>query len=239
LVNLQNITKEYNNGRISVQALRGITFNIEAGEFVAIMGPSGSGKSTLMNLVGCLDRPSSGSYKLDDKEVARLSDAELAEVRNKCIGFIFQSFNLLPKLSALQNVELPLIYAGVTGRERARRARKALEEVGLADRMHHRPSELSGGQQQRVAVARALVNQPKLILADEPTGNLDSKSGLEIMQILDDLNQQGNTVVMVTHDAQVAAWANRLIVVHDGCIQCDKQQEKAGGIRRAEAGEGD
>ncbi|HHW10634.1 MAG TPA: ABC transporter ATP-binding protein [Firmicutes bacterium] len=226
MLRLQNITKVYNNGRISVQALRDINFHIKPGEFVAIMGPSGSGKSTLMNILGCLDRPTTGSYKLDNKEVARLSDAELAEVRNKYIGFIFQSFNLLPKLSALQNVELPLIYAGVTGRERARRARKALEDVGLAERMHHRPTELSGGQQQRVAIARALVNQPKLILADEPTGNLDSKSGLEIMQILDQLNKEGNTIVMVTHDPQVAAWAGRLIEVYDGCIKNDRLQEQ-------------
>lgn len=222
MIRVQNVKKVYSNGRVSVEALRGVTFHIQAGEFVSIMGPSGSGKSTLMNLLGCLDSPTSGSFILDGVEVAGLTETQLAEVRNKRIGFVFQSFNLLPRLTALQNVELPLMYAGVPPKERHLLAREALTKVGLAKRMTHYPKELSGGQQQRVAVARALVNKPKLILADEPTGNLDSHSGVEIMTMLTELNDQGNTVVLVTHDNEIAAWTKRILMVRDGCIVEDR-----------------
>jgi putative ABC transport system ATP-binding protein len=221
MIRVQDLRKVYSNGRVSVEALRGVTFHIKAGEFVAIMGPSGSGKSTLMNILGCLDSPSAGSYTLDGIEVAGMSDSKLADVRNQLIGFVFQSFNLLPKLTALQNVEVPLIYAGIARKERLKRARAALERVGLADRLHHFPQELSGGQQQRVAIARALVCDPKLFLADEPTGNLDSRSGTEIMQILSELNAQGNTVVIVTHDREIAKWTKRVLQMRDGLLEHD------------------
>jgi putative ABC transport system ATP-binding protein len=221
LIRLENITKVFTNGRITVQALRGVTFHIRAGEFVALMGPSGSGKSTLMSIIGCLDVPSSGSYTLNGIKVAGTTDSQLAAIRNRHIGFVFQAFNLLPRLNALDNVALPLMYAGVSLRERRNRAREALERVGLSDRMDHLPAELSGGQQQRVAVARALVTKAPLILADEPTGNLDSRSGVEIMTIFSELHKQGHTVLLVTHDSEVAAWTQRVLEMRDGLIVSD------------------
>jgi putative ABC transport system ATP-binding protein len=221
VIRIKDLTKVYTNGRITVEALRGINFHIKPGEFVSIMGPSGSGKSTLMNVLGCLDTPTTGSYILDGHEVAGLTDAQLADLRNRCIGFVFQSFNLLPRLNALENVELPLLYAGVPTKERHTRAKEALDRVGLADRMTHLPKELSGGQQQRVAVARALVGKAKLVLADEPTGNLDSHSGEEIMTIFSELNAQGHTVVIVTHDTGIAHWTKRVLLVRDGLVVQD------------------
>ncbi len=205
-------------GSIDVQALRGIDLEIDRNEYLAIMGPSGSGKSTLMNILGCLDRPSSGQFLLAGRDVAQLSDPELSRLRNAFVGFVFQTFNLLPRATALGNVRVPLIYAGVRGREQRRRASEALERVGLGDRMHHRPSELSGGQRQRVAIARALVNEPSLVLADEPTGNLDSTTGDEIMRILDDLHGAGNTILLVTHESRIAKHAKRRILMHDGQV---------------------
>jgi putative ABC transport system ATP-binding protein len=221
IIEVKDLTKVYGAGESAVYALAGLNTSVNKGEFVAVMGPSGSGKSTLMNIIGCLDRPSSGSYLLDQRDVSRLSKNELAEARNQKIGFIFQSFNLLARLSALDNVMMPMLYnpdAALNDKERRRRATQALEAVGLDKRLHHRPNELSGGQQQRVAIARALVNRPSLILADEPTGNLDSRSGEEIMGLLNDLHQQGATVVMVTHEPDIAAHAQRIICVRDGKI---------------------
>jgi len=218
VIEIVNVTKTFPMGQEEVHALRGVSLSVEAGEYGAIIGPSGSGKSTLMDILGCLSRPSSGAYLLDEEDVSRLSDKRLAEVRNRKIGFVFQSYHLLARATALKNVEMPLIYAGIGRRERRRRAQDALESVGLGDRMGHRSSQLSGGQKQRVAIARALVNNPSLILADEPTGNLDSKSGDEILEILSDLNDQGNTLLVVTHDEKIAQRCKRVIKIFDGLI---------------------
>jgi len=220
---LRDITKIYQMGDTVVNALDGVTLDVAAGEFTAIMGPSGSGKSTLMNILGCLDRPTSGSYSLDGEEVATLGDDALAVIRNRKIGFVFQSFNLLPRMSALQNVALPMVYAGVEPRTRIERAAKALALVGLENRLHHKPNELSGGQRQRVAIARSLVNDPAIIMADEPTGNLDTKSGNEIMEIFKDLNAQGRTVVLITHEPDIAVNAKRVVHVRDGKIIRDER----------------
>jgi putative ABC transport system ATP-binding protein len=225
LLDLDAVTKTYHLGDMPLQVLHGVTLRIERGDSVAIMGSSGSGKSTLMNFLGCLDKPSSGHYRLDGRDVSRLSRGELAEVRNRTIGFVFQNFNLLSRTSALENVELPLIYAGVGTRERTRRAKASLERVGLGDRLEHHPSQLSGGQQQRVAIARALVSNPKLILADEPTGNLDSRTSVEIMAIFQELGALGITVVLVTHESDIATYARRVIVLKDGLVKDDHRQE--------------
>ncbi len=226
VIEAEGITKVYRMGDIEVHALRGVDVRIARGEIVSIMGPSGSGKTTLMNILGCLDRPTSGSYSLDGSQVAELSDDQLAAIRNKKVGFVFQSFNLLGRQTALTNVELPMRYAGV-GNGRRRRAMEALEAVGLGDRIQHRPNELSGGEQQRVAIARALVNNPAMIMADEPTGNLDSKSGVEIVRILLDLNKDlGTTLIFVTHDPAIAAYTNRVISLLDGLITEDRIAEK-------------
>ncbi len=223
LIEAQNLRKVYQMGGIEVHALRGIDLQVERGDFVAIMGPSGSGKSSLMDILGCLSRPTSGSYKLDGEEVAKLSENRLATIRNQKIGFIFQAYNLLPRTNALHNVELPMIYAKVPRRERRQRAIEALETVGLADRIYHKPSEMSGGQQQRVAIARALVNNPSIIFADEPTGNLDTKSSEEIMGVFTQLNENGNTILMVTHENDIAAYAKRIIRLRDGLIESDER----------------
>jgi putative ABC transport system ATP-binding protein len=221
---LRDVSKVYGHGETAVWALRGVSLEIGDGEFVAIMGPSGSGKSTLMNILGCLDVPTSGSYLLDGVEVAGLTDDELAVIRNRKIGFVFQSFNLLPRLSAVEQVEVPLAYARVPTRERRRRAIAALEAVGLGDRLHHKPTELSGGQQQRVAIARALVTQPSIILADEPTGNLDSRTSAEIMAIFERLHADGITLVYITHEAEIAAHAQRVITMRDGQVVADERR---------------
>jgi putative ABC transport system ATP-binding protein len=221
LIETNDLWKTYVMGTEEIHALRGVSVQIERGEYVAIMGPSGSGKSTLMNLIGCLDTPSKGSYLLNGKQVSQMNDDELARIRNEEIGFVFQTFNLLPRATALHNVELPLVYAGITSRERQQLARRALERVELADRMTHRPNQLSGGQRQRVAVARALVNNPSILLADEPTGNLDSKTGAEIMGLFHRLHEAGNTIVLVTHEAEVAAHAHRVIHIRDGQVEDD------------------
>ena len=224
LIDVQDITKTYKLGKdVEVHALRGVTFNVAKGEFVAIMGPSGSGKSTLMDILGCLAKPTSGTYWLDEQEVGFLSDNRLAEIRNKKVGFVFQSFNLLARTTALHNVELPLIYSGPSRKERKKRAFAALESVGLAERVNHKSNELSGGQIQRVAIARALVNNPSIIFADEPTGNLDTKSGAEIMEIFDRLNDEGNTIIMVTHERYIAEHARRIIHLKDGLIEDDER----------------
>ncbi|NUR55745.1 MAG: ABC transporter ATP-binding protein [Acidobacteria bacterium] len=221
MITTTDLWKTYVMGSEEIHALRGVSIDIERGEYVAIMGPSGSGKSTLMNLIGCLDTPSRGSYTLNGKEVASMNDDELARIRNEEIGFVFQTFNLLPRATALHNVELPLVYAGVPARERQERARQALEKVELTQRASHRPNELSGGQRQRVAIARALVNDPSILLADEPTGNLDSKTGVEIMAVFERLHGAGNTIVLVTHEADIAAHAHRVIHIRDGQVEKD------------------
>jgi len=219
---LSNIHKIYKLGGETVNALAGLSLTINPGDFTAIMGPSGSGKSTLMNILGCLDRPTSGSYLLDGQEVAKLNDDELAITRNKKIGFVFQSFNLLPRMSTLQNVALPMVYAGVEKTERLRRSEQVLTMVGLKERMNHQPNELSGGQRQRVAIARALVNDPTIIMADEPTGNLDTKAGDEVMAIFSELNVQGRTIILVTHEPEIATYAKRVVYVRDGLIERDE-----------------
>ena len=229
VIQIRDLRREYQMGGETVRALRGVDLAIRRNEYVAIMGPSGSGKSTLMNLIGCLDTPTGGEYWLNGQEVSRMSDDHLARVRNREIGFVFQTFNLLPRASALQNVELPLVYAGAGGRERRERAREALVRVGLEDRMDHRPNELSGGQRQRVAIARALVNRPSILLADEPTGNLDTATSEEIMRVFAALHDQGQTVIMVTHEADIAAHAARVVVLRDGKVETDtsRRQEAA------------
>ncbi|QEK13118.1 ABC transporter ATP-binding protein [Crassaminicella thermophila] len=222
MIKIENLKKIYKNGSVSVEALKGVNMEVNQGEFVSIMGPSGSGKSTLMNILGCLDKPSQGRYELDGEKIEELNDSQLAGIRNKKIGFVFQSFNLLPRITALKNVELPMMYAGVPSKERRKRAIEALERVGLGDRLEHKSSELSGGQRQRVAIARALVNQPAVILADEPTGNLDTKSGDEIMAIFQRLNEEGVTIVMVTHEPEIAQHTKRVVTFRDGEIIEDK-----------------
>src|SRR5437763_384754 len=224
LIRLEKISRRYQMGAETIHALREVSLGIERGEYVAIMGPSGSGKSTLMNVVGCLDTPSSGQYELNGAQVSQMDDNELAEIRNKEIGFVFQTFNLLPRSDALRNVELPLIYAGMGAEQRRKIALQALDSVGLSDRIHHKPNELSGGQRQRVAVARALVNSPSILLADEPTGNLDSATSAELMQVFGDLHRQGQTIVMVTHEHDIAAHAARVVTLRDGVIATDQLQ---------------
>lgn len=226
IIAIKNLRKTYVMGDTEVKALQSISLNIHKNEYVALMGPSGSGKSTLMNLLGCLDSPTSGEYELNNTNVSTMTDSELAEVRNKEIGFVFQTFNLLPRLSALENVALPLVYAGISKSKRTERAEEVLRSVGLGDRMDHKPNELSGGQRQRVAIARALVNRPSIILADEPTGNLDSKTSVEIMNILGELHKQGNTIILVTHEPDIAEYAHRVVRMRDGLIESDVMNEK-------------
>ena len=222
MLEIKKIKKIYQMGKVKVEALRGVSFYIDKGEFVAIMGPSGSGKSTLMHIIGCLDQPTEGSFIISGKDVSKLNDERLAEIRNKSIGFVFQQFNLLSRTSILHNVEIPLIYAGLNTKRRREMAKQVLESVGLGDRVKHKPSEISGGEKQRAAIARALVNDPLIILADEPTGNLDTKTGSEIMDIFDKLHQQGHTVIMVTHEAEIARHARRIIHLRDGLIEKDE-----------------
>ena len=225
LIELDQVTRDYTMGDVVLHALRGVTLSVNSGEFVAVMGASGSGKSTLMNVLGCLDRPSNGSYRLNGREVSTLSRDELAALRNRTLGFVFQNFNLLSRTSAQENVELPLLYAGVPAAERVRRARAALERVGLGNRLDHHPNQLSGGQQQRVAIARALVGEPRVILADEPTGNLDSQTSVEVMALLQALGAGGITVVLVTHEADIAAFAARVITMRDGDVVSDERRD--------------
>jgi putative ABC transport system ATP-binding protein len=226
VIEIHDIVKNYQVGSVIVRALRSVTINIDKNEYVAIMGPSGSGKSTLMNLLGCLDTPTSGRYILNNTDVSKMEDDFLAEIRNKEIGFVFQTFNLLPRYTALENVTLPLIYGGVQKVEREKMAMETMEQVGLGDRMNHKPNELSGGQRQRVAIARALVNKPSIILADEPTGNLDSKTSLDIMGLLDEIHKKGNTVIVVTHEEEIARHAARIIKLFDGEVSQDYHNEK-------------
>lgn len=230
IIDTKDIARKYTMGSETIHALKSISIQIERGEYVAFMGPSGSGKSTLMNIIGCLDTPSSGTYVLNDNDVSDLTENELAEIRNKEIGFVFQTFNLLPRASALENVALPLVYAGYNGEERKEMAMTTLEGVGLSDRADHKPNELSGGQRQRVAIARALVNDPSIILADEPTGNLDSKTSYSIMDLFADLHNKGNTIIMVTHEEDIAEYAHRIIRLRDGLIESDEVNKN---IRKA------
>jgi putative ABC transport system ATP-binding protein len=226
VIQITELTKVYQMGQTEVHALAGVSFDIQENEFIAIMGPSGSGKSTLMNMIGCLDTPSTGDYILNGNNVSNMDDAELAEVRNREIGFVFQTFNLLPRTSCLSNVELPLIYAGMKSAERKARATEVLTKVGLGDRIDHKPNELSGGQRQRVAIARALVNHPSILLADEPTGNLDTKTGEEIMMLFEELYRQGNTIIVVTHEQEIADHARRIIRLRDGILESDQKVER-------------
>ena len=237
LIQLEDVSKVYQMGDVQVRALRGVSLRIGQGEFVAIMGASGSGKSTLMNIVGCLDRPTTGRYLLEGREVSHLSRDELARIRNRTVGFVFQSFNLLSRTTALENVELPLVYAGLSRRERHRRAAEALGRVGLGDRVDHHPNQLSGGQQQRVAIARALVGNPKLILGDEPTGNLDSRTSVEVMSLLQELGRSGMTVVLVTHEADIARFASRVLMVKDGSVLFDRRQQPLAANAQAQEAE--
>ncbi len=222
VITIRDLQKTYVMGSTQVHALRGVDLNIEKNEYVALMGPSGSGKSTLMNLLGCLDSPTGGNYFLDGQDVSKMSDSRLAEVRNRKIGFVFQTFNLLPRQSSLENVALPLVYAGMSRKDREDRARSVLTDVGLGDRVEHKPNELSGGQRQRVAIARALVNSPTIILADEPTGNLDTKTSIEIMAILEEIHKQGNTIILVTHEPDIALHAHRIVRLRDGEVESDE-----------------
>ena len=225
VIEVENIIRKYQMGTEEVYAIRDISFSIRRGEYVALIGPSGSGKSTFMNIIGCLDTPSSGSYSLNNQEVSKMGEAQLAKIRNKEIGFIFQTFNLLPRSSAVENVALPLVYAGASRAKRSQRAADMLKKVGLGDRITHKPNELSGGQRQRVAIARALINSPSILLADEPTGNLDSKTSEEIMRLFGELHSQGNTIILVTHDPVVAKHAHRIVALKDGCVLDDKVNE--------------
>lgn len=222
MIDLKDITKTYDMGSVNVQVLRGITLHVNEGEFLSIIGPSGSGKSTLMNMIGCLDVPTTGEYYLDGREISTYNEKQLSKIRNEKIGFIFQKFNLLPKLSAYENVELPLIYRGMNAKERKQRSLEALEKVGLTDRMNHKPTELSGGQQQRVAIARALAGDPPVLLADEPTGNLDSKSGTDVMNLIKELSSEGKTIVLITHDNEISSKAQRIITIKDGLLSTAK-----------------
>lgn len=231
IIHLENLKKDYYLGKQVIEVLKGISLNIFKNEYVALMGPSGSGKSTLMNIVGCLDTPTSGKYILNNKDVSRTSDNDLADVRNNEIGFVFQQFNLLPRLTALENVALPLVYAGVPKKQRTQKAMQVLEQVDLADRAHHKPNEMSGGQNQRVAIARALVNDPSIILADEPTGNLDSKTSYEIMSIFGKIHDAGNTVILVTHEEDISNFAHRIVRLKDGLIESDAPKPPKGGVK--------
>lgn len=239
LISIRNLNKTYIMGAEIVEALKDVSLNIQRNEYVALMGPSGSGKSTLMNLIGCLDSPTKGQYWLNDIEVSTMNDSDLAEVRNRQIGFVFQTFNLLPRLTALDNVALPLVYAGYGREERLAKARKALESVGLGDRVTHKPNELSGGQRQRVAVARALVNDPAIILADEPTGNLDTKTSYEIMALFEQIHQAGNTVILVTHENDIAQHAHRIVRLRDGLVETDARNESIISIANTAAPKGE